>query len=424
MACCMRLAVVGGSPSRRVLASGRAGRAPAADRSSSAPPRTPSRRPPSRRHGEGAARPARSPGLGAVERTSAGRRLRLTRARGAADAQDALDDRSPAEPAVARAMRHLVTPASTPSTVSATDTGAPAPATSSSAAPRLGRRRAATHMQLFVLVWHELRARRPATPADRAEFAAYAAALGRGSAALRHVIIGNEPNLNRFWMPQFGADGSDARRRRRTRRCSRARYDALKAARPERQRDRRRRLARAAPTGRTGSARRIRRRPSSPTSAPPTGRAAAERRSWTPSPSTRTWTTRASRRRSTHPKNTTIAIADYAKLVALLGKAFDGTAQPGSTLPIVYGEFGVETDPGAKARSTPAPSRRREAGHDDAGRTTGGARARVLPAERDDVLFFHASTRQPRPLAVGCLRRRTPKPSLAVSRPRATREAA
>ncbi len=27
----------------------------------------------------------------------------------------------------------------------------------------------------------------------------------------------------------------------------------------------------------------------------------------------------------------------------LLGQAFDGTAQPGSTLPIFYGEFGVET---------------------------------------------------------------------------------
>ena len=44
-----------------------------------------------------------------------------------------------------------------------------------------------------------------------------------------------------------------------------------------------------------------------------------------------------------HPLNTTIAIADYDKLVKLLGQAFDGTAQRGSTLPIVYGEFGVET---------------------------------------------------------------------------------
>ena len=35
---------------------------------------------------------------------------------------------------------------------------------------------------------------------------------------------------------------------------------------------------------------------------------------------------------------------------ALLGEAFDGTAQPGSKLPIFYGEFGVESDiPSAKA---------------------------------------------------------------------------
>ena len=36
--------------------------------------------------------------------------------------------------------------------------------------------------------------------------------------------------------------------------------------------------------------------------------------------------------------------------MTLLGEAFDGTAQPGSKLPIVYGEYGVETTiPPAKA---------------------------------------------------------------------------
>ena len=44
-----------------------------------------------------------------------------------------------------------------------------------------------------------------------------------------------------------------------------------------------------------------------------------------------------------HPENTTITIADYPKLVALLGEAFDGTAQPGQRLPIYYTEFGVQT---------------------------------------------------------------------------------
>jgi hypothetical protein len=51
-----------------------------------------------------------------------------------------------------------------------------------------------------------------------------------------------------------------------------------------------------------------------------------------------------------HPRTTTIGIADYPKLVKLLTDAFAGTAQPGSRLPIVYGEYGVETRiPPAKA---------------------------------------------------------------------------
>jgi hypothetical protein len=51
-----------------------------------------------------------------------------------------------------------------------------------------------------------------------------------------------------------------------------------------------------------------------------------------------------------HPGSTTIGFADYPQLVKDLGRAFDGTAQPGSTLPIVYDEFGVQTKiPAAKA---------------------------------------------------------------------------
>ncbi len=44
-----------------------------------------------------------------------------------------------------------------------------------------------------------------------------------------------------------------------------------------------------------------------------------------------------------HPNSTTIGLADYDKLVALLAEAFDGTAQQGSTLPILYDEFGIES---------------------------------------------------------------------------------
>jgi hypothetical protein len=44
-----------------------------------------------------------------------------------------------------------------------------------------------------------------------------------------------------------------------------------------------------------------------------------------------------------HPRSTSISIADYPKLVKLLRDAFQGTAQRGASLPILYGEYGVQT---------------------------------------------------------------------------------
>jgi hypothetical protein len=44
-----------------------------------------------------------------------------------------------------------------------------------------------------------------------------------------------------------------------------------------------------------------------------------------------------------HPNSTSLGLADYPRLVALLGQAFDGTAQQGTTLPILYDEYGVES---------------------------------------------------------------------------------
>src|SRR6266542_2878687 len=45
---------------------------------------------------------------------------------------------------------------------------------------------------------------------EQASFASHAAALAREVPGLRNFIIGNEPNLNRFWLPQFNPDGTDA----------------------------------------------------------------------------------------------------------------------------------------------------------------------------------------------------------------------
>src|SRR5437763_4236374 len=50
----------------------------------------------------------------------------------------------------------------------------------------------------------------PLTPGDQADFASYAASVVQEVPSLRTLIIGNEPNLNRYWLPQFNADGSDA----------------------------------------------------------------------------------------------------------------------------------------------------------------------------------------------------------------------
>ena len=52
-----------------------------------------------------------------------------------------------------------------------------------------------------------------------------------------------------------------------------------------------------------------------------------------------------------HPKATTIGLADYDRLIQSLTTAFDGTPQAGSTLPILYDEFGVESRiPAGKAK--------------------------------------------------------------------------
>ena len=47
-------------------------------------------------------------------------------------------------------------------------------------------------------------------PTARAQFAAYAASIPQLVPYVRDVVVGNEPNLNRFWMPQFTPTGSDA----------------------------------------------------------------------------------------------------------------------------------------------------------------------------------------------------------------------
>lgn len=187
----------------------------------------------------------------------------------------------------------------------------------------------------------------PLTDEARAEYASYAAAIVRSASSIEHVIVGNEPNLNRFWLPQFALDGSSASPADYLALLART-YDALKAA----SRDVRVYGGALSPRGsdRPGGTR--------PTHSPTrfiqelgvAYRASGRDRPVLDAFVIHPYGDNSSQSPATaHPLTTTIGVADYDKLVALLGEAFDGTAQAGSTLPIFYGEFGVESEiPAAK----------------------------------------------------------------------------
>src|SRR5205085_10301465 len=49
----------------------------------------------------------------------------------------------------------------------------------------------------------------PLTDEDRANFVLFAVDAARRWPYVHDFIVGNEPNLNRFWLPQFGPNGED-----------------------------------------------------------------------------------------------------------------------------------------------------------------------------------------------------------------------
>jgi hypothetical protein len=203
-------------------------------------------------------------------------------------------------------------------------------------------------VRLYVTVMHPGSRTTPLTDEARAEFAAYAAAIVREVPAIRNVIVANEPNLNRFWLPQFGLDGSSAAPLAYFELLSRV-YDALKAV----SNDVTVYGGAVSPRG-TDRADGVR-----PTHSPTKfieELGAAYRASGRERPIMDVFAIHVYGDNSSqapaiaHPLGTSIGVADYDKLVALLARAFDGTAQRGSDLPILYGEYGVESlIPSAKA---------------------------------------------------------------------------
>jgi hypothetical protein len=188
----------------------------------------------------------------------------------------------------------------------------------------------------------------PTTAEARSDFAAFGAAIAQRYPYVHDFIVGNEPNVNRFWLPQFGPGGEDVAAPAYEQLLA-ATFDALK------------RVRRHATVYGGALAPRGDDRPNTgrDTHSPTTfiadlgtayrssGRTLPIMNAFTIHPYPETSATGAS---LAHPHTTGIGLADHAKLVRLLGSAFDGTAQDGSTLPILYDEFGVETAiPAAKA---------------------------------------------------------------------------
>jgi len=79
-------------------------------------------------------------------------------------------------------------------------------------------------IRVYVSVFHAGSRTTPLAPEDRAQFASYAAGLARAYPGVRDVIVGNEPNLNRFWLPRPRCRAPCVLRRLpRARRASRSR---------------------------------------------------------------------------------------------------------------------------------------------------------------------------------------------------------
>jgi hypothetical protein len=175
----------------------------------------------------------------------------------------------------------------------------------------------------------------PSDPGPRAQFVEFAKTVVTALPGVTTFIVGNEPNSSVYWQPQFDGAGGDAAAKSYEQLLA-ATYDGIKAARPS-----------ATVIGGALDS-----HGNDVTSHSPTtfirDLGLAYRASGRTAPIMDVFDEHVYADTSALPSSmphtgTTMAEGDYTKLVALLGKAFNGTAQRGSTLPIFYGEYGVET---------------------------------------------------------------------------------
>ena len=189
----------------------------------------------------------------------------------------------------------------------------------------------------------------PLAAAARTQFARFAADMVRRVPTIREYIIGNEPNLNRYWLPQFGPGGEDVAAPAYVQLLART-YDLMKAAdrgvfinggsvsprgidRPGTGRDTHSPTAFITDMGTAYRAMKRNKPIMDGFSFHPYG----ENSSTPPTIS--------------HNVGTSRGRADYTRRVDRRGKAVNGTKQKGSTLPIVYDEYGVDSQIPVSKRS-------------------------------------------------------------------------
>jgi hypothetical protein len=204
-------------------------------------------------------------------------------------------------------------------------------------------------MPVFVAITNRDGRNAPQTDEQRAQFTGFAAEVAKDFPSFTKVIVGNEPNLNKFWAPQFDASGGDAAASSYQQTLAKS-YDALKAVSPK-----------ITVIGGAVSPRGHDNPNASSKSHSPAVfirdlgqayRASGRKRPIMDWFAFHHYGANSSELPSTqHTTSTSISLADYTKLVKALGQAFDGTKQLGSKIPIVYDEYGIEsTIPKRKAK--------------------------------------------------------------------------
>jgi hypothetical protein len=195
-------------------------------------------------------------------------------------------------------------------------------------------------LQLLITVYALKPRYAPVTDAQQNQYAGFMATLARELPTVDGFAVWNEPNLNTFWLYQYDAAGKDIAAPAYTSLLGRT-YDALKAV-----------STKIKVYGGNLAPRGF----EDPDSPRPThsptqfirDMGAAYRASGRTKPIMDVFALHPYQTRSAVPPGqphtgTSLGFGDYNTLVALLGAAFDGTAQAGSELPIAYTEFGVQS---------------------------------------------------------------------------------